>query len=164
MNTAREQKIEEILTEALRLREEGISESSIFNTYTDFQAEIQAVFSSASVLESQSDHVAVPQTGLAHILNRLRTEKTESSIGQRPILSPFVHYWKIVTPIGLALVLVIGGVLTNHQGGGAVALNNPVTATSDSNLSQDLNGIDSQLAALNSDEANTNQALANSNN
>lgn len=158
MNTS-EQDEERVMQEALQLLDEGKSTPSILETYPTYAIGLQELFDSIQALRAARQVMPSPE------LLQSTLQKISTPIPSASYMGHF-QLRKIGVFVLVVAVLVVGGTTiignefnsNNQQNSQTIAMTNP-SDTSDAALVQDTSAIDNQLDGLNSDEAQTDQAL-----
>jgi len=133
MRTNIGQKLEKVFFEALKYYEEGKPISEILNLFPDYKKELQEVFGVISLINSEKKKITPLQGVLTQIINQAEPLNVTFLKNNRFLYKEAVNksqaflnnifnmkemiakQWKIVAPLGLAILLV--GFLVFSQGG-----------------------------------------------
>ncbi len=131
MQSKKDQTIEKILTEALELRDKGVSLHAISGAYPEQAEEIRELFASIGAVEKGREAVRPSMDGLRKILTQLPELDTETARswqqaaqGSR-IESPYMRFWstihlsawKLVLPVAAIALFVAGGFMVRKNTG-----------------------------------------------
>ena len=145
------EKNEKVIAEALRMREEGKAERDIYAAFPEAEDELKAVFSTADFLNAQNKEIKPRRELLAAILektdvtnpaelgyrkHRGGSGRPSTSIDSRESVLTLMNIWKVIVPVGAALLLLVVFVSGDFGGGESLTLQQEA---------DEVNGIESSL-------------------
>ena len=154
-----EQKKEYVIGEALRLFEDGKSQSFILDLYPQYKEDLSELFKTINIIDSQSN-IKVPESLLKSVLAKIPTSSLST-----PTPSPFdnIHSFYNLKRLGafstLALLLFVGGgfIYNRHN----INTNISNSQIADTALNKDIASVDSELGNLDADAASIDNSLDN---
>jgi len=114
--------IEDVIAEALRLREEGVSPEEIFSRFSEQRDELRGIFSTINLLEANGRtvpdgydilrralHTSAPVTKAQDMrYSEGRGDSGRPSIaGNKTSLAHIMNAWKVFVPLGVVALLLV---------------------------------------------------------